>query len=303
MREMFFCATVDDVGMDGFSSPEHLRNLLDFWENEGLKGTMFVVPRCEGRELGGSPENIAVLKEAIGRLHEVAQHGLDHGRFQTGIPPKMVLDLPHEGPAREYLATHRAEIDAALTVEKLREVLAHGRRILETALGIDIAGFRAPCLSTCDALFEALAAENYAYDSSLVFQTKAWDLINNPDQRVTPLPITRKYFDEVRAASPLCTWPLTAEFTWYLKRAHFDAFLDLARHDFDDCLAAGIPFVSLSHVSPVQEGDPECGLDLYRELLAHARTRCDAAGIQLTAATLSELGARYFRKLRKRESV
>jgi hypothetical protein len=218
---------------------------------------------------------------------------LDHGRFQTGIPPKMVLDLPHEGPAREHLAAHRAEIDAALTVPKVREVLATGRRILESALDTKIAGFRAPCLSTCDALFEAIALEGYRYDSSRVFQAAAWDLINDPGTPAMPRPITRRRFAAFQSRHGLRTWPIAAEYTWYLKRAHYAAFLTLARHDFDACLTAGIPFVPVCHVSPVQEGDPGCGFDLYRDLLAHAHTRARAAGASVTSLTLSQLCNRW----------
>ncbi len=289
MDGVFFCATADDVGMAGYSTPAHLERLLSFWESEALKGTLFVVPRCEGREIGASSQYVALLKAASQHGHEIAQHGLDHGRFQTGIPPKMVLDLAHEAPARQYLDEHRAEIESSLTVQNLRKTLATGRRILETALGISISGFRAPCLSTCDALFEALHREAYTYDSSLVLQPAAWSLIADPDTTVAPAPITRDRLPPQTQPIGTREWPISAEYTWYLRRRQFDAFLNLARHDFDACMDAGIPFIPLCHISPVQEGDPDCGFDLYRTLLDHARERCDAEGRPSICATLSEL--------------
>ena len=289
MKSFHLAVTADDVGMDGYSTPEHLRNLVDFWESEGLTGTLFVVPRWEEREIGESAEHVALLKDIIARGHEVAQHGLDHTRFQTGIPPKMVLDLPHEGPAREYLAQHRSEIDASHTLANLRQILKTGRRILENALDVPMGGFRAPCLSTCARLFEALEAEAYRYDSSVVFQTVAWDMINNPDTNAAPLPIARERFQHMQNDGPMRTWPISAEYTWYLKRDQAAGFLNLAKHDFDGCLAANIPFVPVCHVSPVQEGDAEQGFDLYRELLAHARERVGAEGKQLVSVTLSQL--------------
>ena len=281
--------TADDVGMDGYSTPEHLRNLVSFWESEGLKGTLFVVPRWEGREIGESAEYVALLKDIVARGHELGQHGLDHGRFQTGIPPKMVLDLSHEGPAREYLAQHRSEIDASHTLDRLRQVLATGRRILEDALGVPMMGFRAPCLSTCDRLFEALEAEGYCYDSSAVFQTVAWDMINNPDREVVPLSITRERFRQMQTGGSMRVWPISAEYTWYLKRSRAESHLSLAKHDLDACLTAGIPFVPVCHVSPVQEGDADQGFGLYRKLLAHARERAETEGKRLVSATLSQL--------------
>lgn len=289
MDPFFLSVSADDVGMDGYSTPEHLRNLVSFWESEGLKGTLFVVPRWEGREIGESDDYVSLLKDVIGRGHEVAQHGLDHTRFQTGIPPKMVLDLPHEGPAREHLAQHREEIDASHTVDNLSQVLTTGRRILEDALGVPMMGFRAPCLSTCDRLFEALEAAAYQYDSSAVLQDTAWEMINNPDKDVTPLPITRERFRQMQTGGSMRIWPISAEYTWYLKRDWAENFLNLARHDFDACLAAGIPFVPVCHVSPVQEGDPDQGFDLYRKLLAHARERVQAEGKRLVSVTLSQL--------------
>jgi hypothetical protein len=85
------------------------------------------------------------------------------------------------------------------------------------------------------------------------------------------------------------TFPLSAEYTWYPKRDGSDAFLQLAKHDFDACMEAGIPFVPVCHVSPVQEGDEGAGFDLHRELLAHARTATEQRGMRLVAATLPEL--------------
>ena len=289
MDPFHLVVTADDVGMAGYSTPQHLDNLVSFWESEGLKGTLFVVPRWEGREIGDSAEYVALLKDVLARGHEIAQHGLDHTRFQTGIPPKMVLDLAHEGPAREYLARHRDEIDASHTVTSLRRVLATGRRILEDALGVPMVGFRAPCLSTCDRLFEALEAEAYRYDSSTVFQNAAWDMINNPGRDVPPLPITRERFRRMQTGGSMRTWPISAEYTWYLKREHAASFLGLAKHDLEACLTAGIPFVPVCHVSPVQEGDADQGFDLYRKLLAHARKRMEAEGKRLISVTLAQL--------------
>ena len=86
-------------------------------------------------------------------------------------------------------------------------------------------------------------------------------------------------------------WPISAEYTWYLKRDWAGSFLSLAKHDLDACLAAGIPYVPLCHVSPVQEGNADQGVELYRQLLAYARERAEAAGKELVSATLSQLCA------------
>jgi peptidoglycan/xylan/chitin deacetylase (PgdA/CDA1 family) len=288
MNDLRFCFTVDDVGYDGYSSEEHLANLLAFCDRQGLKATLFAVPRCNGRELGERSGYVRLLRTAAEAGHEVAQHGLDHERFETGIPPAMVLELPHEGPAREHLATHRAEIAAALEVEPLRARLRQGRQILECALGRPIRGFRAPCLSTCANLFAALAAEGYGFDSSKCLQPTAWDIINGrPD--TPPRPITRALFEALRADVGLPVYPLTAEYTWYLKDRDYEVTLRLARHDLDACLAAGIPFVSVCHVSPIQEGAGNRGFDAYTELLDYARSRARQERVACRSCTLGEL--------------
>ena len=293
MDRFYIAVTADDVGMGGYSTPEHLTALTRLWESEELRGTLFVVPRWDGCDIGQSAEYVSLLKAAIARGHEVAQHGLDHERFQTGIPPGMVLDLPHEGPARKYLAECRDQIEAMLTPTHLRQVLTTGRNILEDALGERIQGFRAPCLSTCNALFDSLAAGDYRYDSSKVFQDVAWELIVDPSAPVTPHPITCDRLLSMQTGGRMWEWPISAEYTWYLRRECAHTFLDLAKHDFDACLAAGVPFVPVCHVSPVQEGDPDCGFDLYRRLLDYARMRTAAEGKELISVTLSTLCDRW----------
>lgn len=291
MTEMLYCFTVDDIALDGYSTEAHLEALLGFWSQEALRATLFVVPRCGGMGLGERPGYLQILNQAHRQGHDLAQHGLDHDRFEWGIPPKMILDLPHEGPAREYLATQRPAIEAALSVANLRSRLREGRAILEAALGLPMRGFRAPCLSICDHLFEALAAEGYAYDSSRHLQEAGWDILNGKSP-IVPRPITRAIFDGFQRHT-FRELPLTAEYTWYLRGPQYDVTLRLAQQDFDACLAAGIPFVPVCHVSPIQEGDPDLGFQFHRELLAHARSRCQRAGVALVPATLAEATARW----------
>ena len=132
---MIFCATVDDVAYDGYSTVTNLARLLDFYDGHGVRATFFVVPRCGRRNLGMRRGYVALLRRALEQGHEIAQHGLVHDRFELGIPPEMVLALPHEGPARERLAKERRAIMADLSVEKIRRRLAEGRAILQEAIG------------------------------------------------------------------------------------------------------------------------------------------------------------------------
>lgn len=284
---MQFSFTVDDVCFEGYSTEDHLTRLLDFLATEKVRATFFVVPLAQGIPVTRRSEYIRILKRAIADGHEVAQHGLEHERFEVGIPPEMILALPHEGPARERLARERQEIEADLQTDKICRRLAQGRQILQDALGVAVVGFRAPCLQICDNLFDALEAEGYHYDSSDYLQPTGWDLLNGI-QDAKPRPITRESHRCIPAHKTLRILPLTTEYTWYLKQPMFDLTFALARHDFDACWEARIPFVPLCHVSPIQEGDPDCGFKLYRKLMAFARTACAAKGETLNFVPLTE---------------
>ena len=292
MNTVYFCFTVDDVGMQVYSSESHLESLLRFCEQERLKATLFVVPRPGGEDLRAKRGFINILKRAAADGHELGQHGLEHDRFESGIPPRMVLDLPHEGPARERLAKHRPQIEAALTVDNLRRMLREGREILEDALGQPFRGFRAPCISTCDNLYAALEAEGYLHDSSTVFQEAAWDIINGVKE-IVPRPITREIFDSRQKPGALKVLPITAEYAWYLRNDKYEATLELARYDFDACLEAGIPCVTLCHVSPLQEGDEGLGFRLFHELVAHARSAAEKQGKRFVSETLAGVCRRH----------
>lgn len=282
--DALFGFTVDDIGYDGYSTEEHLRNILDFCDELKIKATFFAVPIVKGKRLDKRPEYISILKEAIANGHEVSQHGLTHDRFEVGIPPQMILDLPHEGPTREYLQKNRTSIEESHTVPKIRKTLATGREIIENAIGDKIVGFRSPALQSCPSMFVALEAEGYEYDSSVYMQEAGWDIINGIE--FTPAEINKSVFKNARKTSYSLELPLTAEYTWYLGKQKRNSAYELALHDFKACAKAGIPFVNVSHVSPIQEGDDgNLGFDFYRNLISEARD--ESPGLNCT--TLSEI--------------
>jgi len=288
MQAASCCFTVDDVCYEGYSSEAHLKRLLDFFGSQDISATFFVVPLAQGRRLEERPEYVRILKRAVNEGHEVAQHGLEHDRFECGIPPEMILALPHEGPARERLKTHRAEIEVSLQMESLRNRLCRGRTILEQGMGREIRGFRAPCLSVCENLFHVLRDEGYLYDSSNYLQETGWDILNNREPFV-PRPITRERFDSLQCCAPLRMLPLTTDYTWRLQQDKFDVTLELAEHDVEACFESGIPFVPMSHVSPIQECENDCGFELYRRLVGHAKQRAADRGLESKFLTLSQV--------------
>ena len=279
--ENFWSFTVDDIGFDGYSTEKQLNNILDFCDEHKIKSTLFVVPVSGGKRMDKRREYVAILRDAVKRGHEVAQHGIEHDRFEIGVPPEMVMMLPHEGPARKFLAENRDKLAAEHTVEKIRKKLRLGRDILKDAIGKSIHGFRSPALQSCKNMFTALSEERYKYDSSTYLQKGGWDLLNGIESE--PQKITMDRFDSFQKSKMMREFPLTTDYTWYLKKDNFDKALSLAIHDYDACMAAQIPFVSLCHVGPIHEGDDDFGFELYRRLLKHIKAK------NLTLSEISEV--------------
>ncbi len=292
MKKAFLCFTVDDVGVEGYSTEHHLEKILEFCLENRISSTLFAVPFSGGRKLARAGGYRTLLREASSLGHEIAQHGLRHDRFEVGIPPGMILEMKHEAPAREYFAKHRPEISRDLTVDRIRSRLKEGRDIIQEASGREVKGFRAPCLQTCENLFNALFLEKYLYDSSLYLQKSGWDIMAGRENAAAE-EMTREKFASMQDGRKINIFPLTTDYTWYLSRDRFDAALSLAKHDFDSCADEGIPFVPFCHVSPVQEGSEGAGFELYRKLFEHARIKCAREGFELHSVTLSGLVEEY----------
>jgi len=280
---VFLGFTVDDIGLDGYSTEQYLNNILDFYDEYHIKATFFAVPESDGKRMDHRRGYMKIMQDAIKRGHEIAQHGLRHERFEIGIPPEMIMMLPHEGESRKFLAENHGKLVAEHTVDNIRNKLRLGRTIIEDAIGSAVHGFRSAALQSCENMFIALAEEGYRYDSSTYLQKAAWNLIN--DISYVPEQITRNAFDRKQKDARMKELPLTAEYTWYLEQAKFDRALALAIHDFDGCTATGIPFIPLCHVAPLQEGDKNLGIELYRRLLDHIQT----SGMNRQSLTLDEI--------------
>ncbi|MBS1370330.1 MAG: DUF2334 domain-containing protein [Lentisphaeria bacterium] len=285
---MHLAFSIDDVALAGWSRPDKLQRLLELLNEWGLRVTLFTVPLDEesGRRFDELPGGYAaILKEAHRSGHDVAQHGLRHNRFEFGIPPAMVLDLPHEAANKRYARENREKLAREQRCENLRPRLRQGREILEQALGFAVDGFRAPALQQSPGMFEALAAEQYRFDSSTYLQETGWDYISGRLE-VPPRTIDRQRRQELCSLCAIPEFPLTTDYTWFLTREKFASTLELARHDFRACLRNGLPFVSLCHIDPVWEGE---GIRFWREFLPWAADEAAGSGFTLKYSTLKEM--------------
>ena len=281
-NKLIFNFSVDDICLENYSTEEYLNGILDFCDENNIKSTLFTVPMAEGISLEKRPGYIKVLKDAITRGHEVAQHGLEHDRFEIGIPPEMIMSLPHEGPARKFLAENKDKLALEHTMEKIHAKLKIGKDILEQTLGIEIKGFRAPAGQNCPNMYKVLVQDGYSYDSSEIFQKGGWDLLNGIDDPWQEF--TWERFTSVQKGGSMLEMPISADYVWYLKQDKYDEALALAKYDVDQCIQSGVPMTPVCHVAPIYEGDEGLGFQLYRELFEYMKE----ADCEIIAGTMSE---------------
>ena len=288
MKKFFFGMTVDDVALADGCERDNLCRLMDFFAARNLPATFFVVPLDEesGRPLDEMPgDYVSLIQSAQAAGHEFAQHGLSHNRFELGVPPDMVLDLPHEAENKRYARENAAELAEEHSLENCRRKLRQGREILERVLGAPPRGFRSPALQESPGMFAALAAEGYLYDSSNCLQETGWDYIVG-NMQSQPREINRAGWQKLRDKAHGLMLPLTCDYTWFLSADKYQAAVELARHDLRQCMKAEIPFVPLCHVNPVFAGE---GMRLLEELFDMAQEECTRQGRQLQFATMTDI--------------
>ena len=293
-QPFYFGMSVDDVALKGWCKPENIRHLIEFFRTEQVPATFFVVPIDEESDKPFytlSEDYLPIIHEAAQEGFDFEQHGLRHNRFELGVPPAMVLDLPHEVENKRWAAANREFLAQDHCVENCRARLRQGRTILEDAFGFAVTGFRAPALQESPGMFAALKAEGYMFDSSGVTQPTGWDYILDK-MDTPPCAISRAVWDALRAKSFELMLPLTCDYTWYLTREKYAQAMKLAEHDLDACLAADIPFVTVCHVDPVHEGE---GLRFLHELYELARAKAAAAGREPLFANLKDIAGVFNR--------
>ena len=284
----YFGMTVDDVALSDWSTPEHLESLLDFFRSENLLATLFVVPIDEATEQPFWQFDQRYLP-LIQRAHQdgfrFGQHGLRHNRFELGIPPDIVLNLPHEAENKRWAQENRKMLERDHTVENCRARLRQGRQILEEAFGFPMQSFRAPALQESPAMYQALKQERYLVDSSSLLQETAYDYyLDRMD--TAPVEITRELWEAKRRNGLGLTLPLTCDYTWDLHDIHYAQVMSMAQHDFRQCLENDLPFVTVCHVNPVFDGE---GIRFLHEFFQFARSATAMAGRELQFKTLEDL--------------
>lgn len=281
---MLYSFSIDDVALNDWSTPEHLNNIIEFCKANQINATYFVVPQSDGKEiLSKNSEYKKLIDKIFANGSECAQHGITHDRFEIGVPPKMILDLPHEGPSREYLATHQEELKIRHSVENIKKQLQYGRDILEELFERKLYGFRSPALQVCDNFFIAMSEMDYLYDSSACLQETGWDYLQG-NTNVAPREITKARFQALQKIANTPVLPLTTDYTWFIGPENYDITMQLAQKDFLSCLEQDLPFIHVAHVSPVQQGDNNMGFKFLSELINYMKKQT-----KLESLTLKEI--------------
>ncbi|MBQ7177692.1 MAG: polysaccharide deacetylase family protein [Victivallales bacterium] len=294
MKKFFFGMTVDDVALEGWSTPENYVHLIDFFKSESVPATFNIVPLDEATDRPFytlSDTYVTASKKAYADGFAFGVHGLRHNRFELGVPPSMVLDLPHEAENKRWAAENREFLEKDHSLANCRARIQQGRKVLEDALGFKVNGFRAPALQESPAMFEAVHEEGFLWDSSTALQETGWDyLLDRMD--VAPRDITRTRWEQLNQKGYGISLPLTCDYTWMLPKERYELMMELARHDYLQSLAADLPFVALCHVDPVHNGE---GIRFLHEFFDFVRKVTAASGRELVFATLDDIAREIFK--------
>ena len=288
MKKFYFGMTIDDIALADWSTVEHFSRLIEFLTDEKIPATCFVVPVDEQTDQPFShfgKEYIPLIRDAVKGGFAVGQHGIRHNRFELGIPPAMVLDLPHETENKRYALENKSFLEQVHSEANCRQRLRFGRTILEDALELRIDGFRAPALQESAGMFAALEKEGYLYDSSICMQETGWDYIMDK-MDVPAREISRARWEEIHQRGRGLTLPLTCDYTWFVTKEKHAKTLELAKHDLRACISSEIPFIALTHVDPVFSGE---GIRFLKELFSLAREEAASAGMEIEFTTLTNI--------------
>lgn len=234
--------TCDDV--NALIKPEKLENIVNILEKYGVKGVFFTTPYFRGRYmLTRDSEVMKVLKEAEGRGHEVALHGLTHATARR----KMLFF----GKDKEF---------GNMPYSEQKRRIKKGRRILETA-GLTISGFRSPAFSAGIDTLKILDFEEFLYSS---------------DTRIKPIMLMSNkrfceslYYPYHPGDLGILDFISNGDYFWgYSKLGSED--LKSLQHRFNRFYENQGVFVLLSHIKPINSGK---GLKILKEFLEYANDK------------------------------
>jgi peptidoglycan/xylan/chitin deacetylase (PgdA/CDA1 family) len=267
-RKRRFVVTVDDPG-GLIQDVQTLRRALDFFNEEAVPATFFVVPRGKGGwQIDRAEAWLAIAREAERRGHNCQLHGLEHASCEFGTYPTFIRAM--SGDPSQLLRTHHEQFGRGWRRDLFAEKLSAAIRLFENAFARRPQVLRTGALSQSPALYEAVADVGMRYVSNRVVDPRGWayiagryDAPGDWDPSVPPGPycLTEKVID----------LPMISEYAWRLTPEKVERHLALALEDLGRVYAAQGVFLLICHVQEVGAAETSLPRDLVRRLLAAAR--------------------------------
>jgi len=280
-RHRRFVVTVDDPGGLIQDVPT-LQRVVDFFGEEGVPASFFVVPRGEGGwRVDQADEWLAVAHDAERQGHDCQLHGLDHVGCEFGPFPSFVRAMGGGDPDAR-LRSDRERYGHLWSRETCRKNLDTAIELFQNAFGRRPQALRTGALSQVPELYDAAADVGIRYVSNRVVDPRGWayiagryDAPGDWDPCVPPGPyyLTQGVID----------LPMISEFAWRLTEEKIKPHLALALEDLQRVYAADGVFLLICHVQEVGAPAPH-SRELLRKLLQAARQDYD-----VTFETVSQL--------------
>lgn len=276
-----FVVTVDDPG-GLIQDVQTLQRVVDFFDQEGVPATFFVVPRgAGGWRVDRAKEWLGAAQQAERRGHNCQLHGLDHAHCEFGPYPDFVYAMGGADPA-ERRQLDQDNLGHTWRTEAYIEKLNTAIALFESAFGRRPQAVRTGALSQAPEFYDAVAEVGMRYVSNRVVDPRGWayiagkyDAPGDWDPGVPPGPyyITDEVID----------LPMSSEYAWKLTPEKIGPHLALALEDLGRVYAAGGVFLLICHVQEVGAEHPHSRTLIHR-LLDAARRDHD-----VTFQTVSEL--------------
>jgi peptidoglycan/xylan/chitin deacetylase (PgdA/CDA1 family) len=261
-------ATVDDPG-GLIQDLSIFRRARQFFSEEGVPASFFVVPRGEGGWLLDQQADwLKALHGAEAEGHDCQMHGLDHAGCEFGPYPRMIMELGRD----DVEARLRADTEQfghlwhrEVHVEKLQTALG----IFERAFDRRPLALRTGALSQTPELYDAMADVGLRYASNKVTDPRGWKYIieqyDNPGDWDPEVPAAPYWLTD-----QVINLPIISEYAWYLTEEKIEKHLALAVEDLQRVYEVGGVFLLVCHVQCVGAED---GLSqrLLHRLLETAR--------------------------------
>ena len=275
---MRFLVTVDDFSH--FVPLAQQQRALDFLEGQGVRASLFAVPRAGEKWRADRDEQWRAFARAAAESgHDFQLHGLDHAAYEFGPTPDWMMALGGKDEGERF-SQARAERGANWRTEVFVAMLRLARDIFASALGKEPLVFRSGALSQCPALYEALPEVGLRYASNKVADLRGWKYIvgeyDNPGDWDPEVPAS-----PYRLSERVVNVPIISEYAWYVPPDRLDRHVALAAEDLGRVQQAGGVFTPVCHAQCVG-AEEDYARRILSQILAIARQEYAAEFLTLT---------------------